>query len=678
MHTEEIMVPMMVNGRKMRRPIKAVYDTGRIYLYFRFNREFMADVKIMERAKWHGYDEPNPRKVWSVADSPRNRFQLRLWQYEAMDQADREKNPKLNPYYNFDRALIKPIFHRDALLDHQKNLVSTILTRHAFLAAYEMGTGKSLAFIEAAEIAVEAYRKSTGSQVPDEDLVWYVGPVAGVRAVSRELNKWDARINPRMMTYDALVKVLTQWDENQKAPLFVCFDESSKAKIPTAQRSQAALNLANSMRDDWGEQCYVLLLTGSPAPKAPTDWWHQLEIACPGFIREGSLAAFKKRLCLIEMREGSGGAFPQIITWLDDENKCAICGQFKEHMNHKFILDPSLIGEETNLHKFQKSVNEVAYLYKRMSGLVGVLYKRDCMDLPEKQYEIIQLTPTVEMLRACKLIKARSSRAITAITLMRELADGFQYDTEEKGEEECPNCKGKGELELRIPKPDIDPTIDFDPNNWYVETVMCDTCGGLGKRPIMQRVTKHVGTPKDDFFIQELDENEEIGRYVVWGGFTGTLDHLVEIAHKYCWATLRVDGRGYVAQDPQNNPLDYNEILDAMDRSHPNFNALMEKYPKVCFVGHPEAGGMALTLTASSTALFYSNSFKGEARIQAEDRIHRMGMDENRGCIIKDVMLLPTDKMVLDNLKKKRRLQDISMGELEAALEINHSGERSQ
>jgi hypothetical protein len=79
---------------------------------------------------------------------------------------------------------------------------------------------------------------------------------------------------------------------------------------------------------------------------------------------------------------------------------------------------------------------------------------------------------------------------------------------------------------------------------------------------------------------------------------------------------------------------------------------------------------MALTLTASPTEVFYSNSFKGEARSQAEDRFHRTGMDVNRAARIIDIYCLSTDKLVHENLKKKKRLQDVSMGELQEA--INH------
>ena len=71
----------------------------------------------------------------------------------------------------------------------------------------------------------------------------------------------------------------------------------------------------------------------------------------------------------------------------------------------------------------------------------------------------------------------------------------------------------------------------------------------------------------------------------------------------------------------------------------------------------------------SPGAVFYSNSFSGEDRMQAEDRIHRIGMDENRGATIYDLIHLGTDDLVLQNLMKKKRLQDLTLGELDSLLE---------
>ena len=92
-------------------------------------------------------------------------------------------------------------------------------------------------------------------------------------------------------------------------------------------------------------------------------------------------------------------------------------------------------------------------------------------------------------------------------------------------------------------------------------------------------------------------------------------------------------------------------------------------YPRLAFIGHPGSAGMGLTLTASPAILYYSNDFNAESRIQSEDRIHRLGMDTNKGATIIDIFNLPTDEYVLDNLNKKRDLQSMTMGELSTILE---------
>ena len=255
--------------------------------------------------------------------------------------------------------------------------------------------------------------------------------------------------------------------------------------------------------------------------------------------------------------------------------------------------------------------------------------------------------------------------------MLRELSDGFQYTDEVIGTNICPQCNGSGKAKVRVSTGELDIMAPqaVGEQDFEIREVRCDTCGGAGKVKKYQCATDSVESPKDQVLIDELDMHEDIGRYIVWGGFTGTVDRLTDICHKYGWATLRVDGRGFVGMSATGESLDDNDLLIAMDRTHPRRQELLDTYSKLCFVGHPEAGGMGLNLTASPTELFFSNSFNGEARMQAEDRGHRMGMDENRGLTIKDIIHLPTDWLVLNNLKQKKRLQSISMGELGDILE---------
>ena len=63
-------------------------------------------------------------------------------------------------------------------------------------------------------------------------------------------------------------------------------------------------------------------------------------------------------------------------------------------------------------------------------------------------------------------------------------------------------------------------------------------------------------------------------------------------------------------------------------------------------------------------AVYWSNSFKPEYRVQSEDRIHRKGMDENLGCVIVDLLHLPTDERVVDIIRENRKLELMTMGKI--------------
>ena len=94
----------------------------------------------------------------------------------------------------------------------------------------------------------------------------------------------------------------------------------------------------------------------------------------------------------------------------------------------------------------------------------------------------------------------------------------------------------------------------------------------------------------------------------------------------------------------------------------------LEGRARVAFVAHPESGGMGLTLTEARMAVFYSNDFKPESRAQAEGRIHRPGVDENKGATIVDLFHLGTDRKVLNVLRDNRRLEQMTLGELRESL----------
>jgi SNF2 family DNA or RNA helicase len=73
------------------------------------------------------------------------------------------------------------------------------------------------------------------------------------------------------------------------------------------------------------------------------------------------------------------------------------------------------------------------------------------------------------------------------------------------------------------------------------------------------------------------------------------------------------------------------------------------------FVGHAQAGGLGVTLTAASLAIYYSCSYDNELRIQSEDRCHRIGT--KKSVLYIDIMAEGTiDEEIMHSLDEKTRV----------------------
>ena len=649
-------------------PVKLEYDdNSRVYFHFRFSRPLIDEIKTaFNGRKWHGFDDENPRKVWSAPLSHRNLFRLEFLKGKYGE----------NPYSFFDAdweqarqdvlKYSKTRFPEDMQpYAHQVDMAAHGLTTKQFIWAAEMGTGKTLSAFIVMEMC--GY---------DGDF-WWIGPKSALRSTQVEVRKWGLKRYPKFLTYEAMRSTVREWGD-APAPRVVIFDESSRVKNPTAKRSVAARDLTHTMFDEYGKDCIVGLMSGSPAPRAPADWWHQCEIACPGFLREATPTNFKSRLGLFKEEDYGQGPFKSLVTWFDDESKCAECGLP--------IHDP--IHES---HGFKPSVNEVAKLKSRMQGLVQVKFKKECLDLPDKVYEVIQLEPTQEIRNAAQLIIASGESAANVLTRLRELSDGFQYDEQPMGRTTCPACNGTRKIaEFFDPKnpddfvdveaaergvryiysDDVNPiTGEYDvvgeePLTYEKRYVDCFNCDEEGKVDRMERYALEIPCPKVDALLEQLDLHTEIGRLNVYAGFTGSIERIISVAQKAGWSTFRADGKVWELRthEGQVNIAKPDEILEIYASGH-------EKWPRICFVGQPGAAGMGLTLTASPTTLFYSNDFNFESRIQAEDRGHRIGMDRERGGRIIDFVHLDTDQYVLNNLKSKRSLQQMSLSGLKEFLD---------
>jgi len=654
------------SGTRIRVPVLLERKDGRIYFWdgkvgTKTRYGLMAEVKAMRGAHFHGYDDEGEYakiKVWSVDDCQRNRLQIGYLCGEDV-------------YAWFDRPLERHEYRQflragqpAAVMPHQYDMADAGLTYHYQIFGAEMGTGKTLA----AQMVIE---KS------GVDLVWWVGPKTSIPNIKREFKLWGFpfdRIQVEFFTYEGLVRVMDEWDGSQPLPRFFVADESSRCKNDTSQRSKAVQKLADLIRDKYGCEGYVIEMSGTPSPKTPCDWWSQCEIAWPGFLKEGSRRAMEERLAFMVEQEFDAGKFKKRIGWKDDERKCAKCGDTREEGPHELdgVADPE------SYHPFEASKNEVAYLYERLKGLVVVKHKKDCLQLPEKRYRKVICKPSASILRVAEAIVSAAPNAVTGMTLLRELSDGFQYREQQDGMTKCTHCTDGTVAEWTDPE---DPEASYqaidllDPDlkaRLVRRTVACPACDGKREVPKMVRIAREIPCPKDAALKMLLDENEEVGRLVIFAGFTGSVDHIVKLCLKEKWDVVRCDqGNFQVFAAKSDSP----DGALATEEEPLDYWANLAGHGKVAFVANPESGGMSLTLVEARMAVYWSNSWKPEYRAQSEDRIHRKGMDENLGCTIVDLIHLPSDDRVLDVIRANRKLELMTMGEVLQGVDWKDAGE---
>lgn len=608
-------MPTLILGSN-RVPATLEYRDDVIVVKFGFNEPIKNEIKAMEGARW------NPsEKAWTVKNNQRNNF--------ALDYLLGK-----NVFERYDLPLVEWKPKRDVLMGHQKFMARHILTRRQCYVAADPGTGKTLTAIEVTEAV-------------NPKNCWFVSPRVALLSVKLEFAKWKAGYFPRFMTYEELVKLMLNWTGGD-APQMVWFDEGHKLKTPTAKRTQAALHLANSIRERWGDEGYVTVMSGTPAPKSPLDYWSQIEVARPGFIREGTPDKFMDRIALRKRVEGdSGVAYPKLITFYDDVRKCRLCGRLADHPLHQPEAEFLISGTDEKPHGFVASVDEVSKMVKRLDGIMLRVNKNDCMDLPEFVYRKIVLKPSKQTLAYAKMLAKTGGGAAQVLVLHRELSDGFQYHEKLIGTRDCEHCKGTGKRPYFAEEKD---EWDKDPS--------CLHCAGKGHFKEYETQTIETPTPKDQALLDFLEEKEDDGRLITFGAFQGTIDKICRLTLKAGWDFICRDGRGW--KTSLGNQYTDADFIKMFQREMPC------PKEKINFIGHPRSVSMGLTLTASDTIFWYSNSFDAEDRMQGCNRIHRPG---TRGAIMVDLIHLPVDQLILDNLQKKQDMQSITLGDIEKVLD---------
>jgi hypothetical protein len=557
---------------------------GNIYcLKFPYFKPMVEYVKTLDRPSSNSFDPAS--KVWRIKNNRRNLFSLDLITRNEMVK-------------KFIRPLYTEVFEGN--WKHQNEMQNAIITRKTCIIGGEMRTGKT---------------KPTLNCIRDlaQGNAWIISTKTALRGVKREADKWGVtkNININYFTYAGFRNYIQELHSSEQAynaavlgqgfitsnliPNFVVFDEMQNLKTPNTRVSDASDILSSWMHELYGWDNYYLVgLSGTPAPKNPGDWWHLLEVICPGYIKEPNRMMFERRLGEFEQQEsGIGQMYWRLKQWRQEE---------------------------------------LTALYKRLKPIVFIFLKKDCLDLPPIEYEIVDLPPTNEMLRTAKLITKNTLNTLSCLNKLRQLSDGFMYQYEYNEED---NTKKRTGAEF-------------------------------------------TGSPKIEQLKDDLDEYKDIGRIIIYAGFQGSLDIITEECLKKGWVVLQIDSRGWniflPLVDKDENDLkgqnfetvigqkvDIDLCLQEMDRS--SDKGVLDK---LAIVANPEAGGEGNEFSASPVIIYYSNTNKGAARMQSEARAHSNNMDKMRGLLVKDYCHLPSDYKIRESLINKKDLQAITMGDIQS------------
>lgn len=402
MTTNLIKTNFFIDNKKI--PVRIIDKEDKLALSFPFYRPLIDELKeSTENRQWD-----NINKQWVLDKTPRNKFILDYLQgHDVYAQYDTPLQNILEEIYTTSQKLleIKKDFWK-----HQFSMYAHAAQRKQCIIAGEMRTGKTRPILK---LITDLHINNA----------WWIAPKSALRGLKIELIKWNFPLEIKLLTYSKFRRVAVNANglsEEGKIPRFIVFDECQKLKNPKSQQGQIAKELTQVQEKIYGNDRYVILLSGTPAPRDPSDWWNITEVACPGFLREGSKMTLARRLGEWEQKEGA-------------------VGQLYWHL------------------KYWKE-DEVQLLHERLNGLVEVYLKKDCLDLPNKIYTEIKMDISDEYKRGIKFIRAKETNPMTLQQKLRQLSDGFIYinePDEDKGNmnkitKYFPNCPKDKQFRLHL------------------------------------------------------------------------------------------------------------------------------------------------------------------------------------------------------------------------------------
>lgn len=370
------------------------------FISFGYNRSMLDEIKkCITNAKWSpDNNDPNwptsvtvqfkkendlPKQGWWFPITARNSFHLKRINGE-------------NVYEKYDKELITPIpfaskKFKEVNWGHQHTILLHMYQRKHCITAAEPRTGKTLPCLELIDLILNSLTQVQKEGFP----AWFITSKSAKQGILEEIIKWkffhllDKLI---ILTY---AKFRQNYNEDIVPPRIIIYDECHALKNPGSIQSKTAKEITEAQIRKYGEDCYRILMSGSPAPRSPDDWWNLCEIACPGFLGN------KSKTSLAE----------ELGDWTDENEN----------------------GEKLQYKVLEKwHPEKVRDMFNRLQGLVLAIWKKDCMDLPDIIYEWVKCECTQEQMETLSLIKSTPefNKGAQLRLKLRQISDGFIYTYE--------------------------------------------------------------------------------------------------------------------------------------------------------------------------------------------------------------------------------------------------------
>lgn len=413
--------------------------------------------------------------------------------------------------------------------------------------------------------------------------------------------------------YPKIENTIARYAKNSK--LLWVVDEGTRIKNTETQSHQSLLRL----RRKHGGAC--TLLTGTALAKKPLDAFGMVEYVRPGYFGS-SYAAFQQRHAVMMKQkvtyERKGirretkvdALLSEKLFWivksainkmLQGSNRIDLSYTQVVELSNRYELSESNIKFIADSPVFTRFKN-VEALKAQVAPMSSMRRKVDCVELPEKVYEEVQfdLEPAQK-----KLIKQMQDYAV-ALYGDRELT-----------------ITQKQALQVRA----LQVCGGFFP---YVKDVTPDDKFKYGVERMKER------NAKLEYIKADL---EELGgeAFIVWAVFTEELKMLHSELSKVAEVGL-ISG-----------------IVSMNEREAVVEDFLSGKLQGL--VANPQVAGYGLNFQHAGYQYWYSRNFRTEARLQAEDRSHRIGIA--RSPVYKDLVYrCAFERKVLADNKEGRSMND--------------------